>query len=46
VADKPHAIPVLEDVLRALVVSGRMLAVEALLTPGAIAEPLVHGGGG
>jgi hypothetical protein len=39
VADKPHAITVLEDGLRALLVAGRVLTPEALLTPGAIAEP-------
>jgi predicted transposase YbfD/YdcC len=45
VADKTHEIPVLEDVLRALVVEGRVITVDALLTPRAIAERIVHGGG-
>jgi hypothetical protein len=45
VADKTNEIPVLEDVLRALVVEGRVLTVDALLTQRAIAERIVHGGG-
>jgi hypothetical protein len=45
VADQPHALPVLEDVWRGLVVEGRVLPVEAWRTPRAIAARLVHGGG-
>jgi predicted transposase YbfD/YdcC len=45
VADKTNEIPVLEDVLRALVVEGRVITVDALLTQRAIAERIVHGGG-
>jgi predicted transposase YbfD/YdcC len=45
VADKTNEIPVLEDVLSALVVEGRVIPVDALLTQRAIAERLVHGGG-
>jgi predicted transposase YbfD/YdcC len=45
VADKTHEIPVLDDVLRALVIEGRVLTVDALLTQRAIAERIVHGGG-
>jgi predicted transposase YbfD/YdcC len=45
VADTTNEIPVLEDVLRALVVEGRVITVDALLTQRAIAERIVHGGG-
>jgi len=45
VADKTKEIPVLEDVLRALVVEGRVSTVDAVLTQRAIAERIVHGGG-
>ena len=45
VADKTKEIPVLEDVLRALVVEGRVITVDALLTQRTIAERIVHGGG-
>jgi predicted transposase YbfD/YdcC len=45
VADKTHEIPVLEDVLCALVVEGRVITVEALLTQRAIAARIMHGGG-
>src|SRR5262245_47277624 len=45
VADNTHAIPVLADGLRALVVEGRVITVEALLTQRAIAERIVPGGG-
>jgi hypothetical protein len=45
VADKTQAIPVLEDGLRALCVEGRVSTVDALLTPRAIADRLVHDGG-
>jgi hypothetical protein len=45
VADQTHAIPVVEDVLRRLVIEGRVVTVEALLTHRAIADRIVHGGG-
>jgi hypothetical protein len=45
VADATTALPVLEDVRRARVVAGRVITVEAWLTPRAIAERLGHGGG-
>ena len=45
VADKTHEIPVLEDVLRGLLLEGRVITVDALLTPRAIAQRLVEGGG-
>jgi predicted transposase YbfD/YdcC len=45
VADKTNEIPVLEDVLRELVVEGRVITVDALLTQRAVAERMVHGGG-
>lgn len=45
VADKTTEIPGLEDVRRALVVEGRVITVDALLTQRAIAERIVHGGG-
>jgi DDE_Tnp_1-associated len=45
VAVKTKEIPLLEDVLRALVVEGRVSTVDALLPQRAIAERIVHGGG-
>ena len=45
VADKTNEIPVMEDVLRGLVVEGRVLTVDALLTQRAVAERIVQGGG-
>ena len=45
VADKTNEIPVLEDVLRELVVEGRVMTVDAVLTQRAVAERIVHGGG-
>jgi predicted transposase YbfD/YdcC len=45
VADKTTEIPVLEDVLRQVVLAGRVITVEALLTPRAIAQHIVAGGG-
>jgi predicted transposase YbfD/YdcC len=45
VADKTNEIPVLEDVLHGLVVEGRVITVDALLTQRAVAERIVHGGG-
>jgi predicted transposase YbfD/YdcC len=45
VADKTNEIPVLEDVLRGLVVEGWVITVDALLTQRAIAERIVQGGG-
>lgn len=45
VADKTHEIPVLEDVLRQLVLEGRVITVDALLTQRAIAQHIVAGGG-
>jgi predicted transposase YbfD/YdcC len=45
VADKTHEVPVLEDVLRAVVIEGRVITVDAVLTQRAIAERIVHGGG-
>jgi predicted transposase YbfD/YdcC len=45
VADQTTEIPVLEDVLRGLVVEGRVITVDALLTQRAIADRIVHGGG-
>jgi predicted transposase YbfD/YdcC len=45
VADKTNEIPVLEDVLQRLVVEGRVITVDALLTQRAIAQRLVEGGG-
>ena len=44
-ADKTNEIPVLEDVLRELVVEGRVMTVDAVLTQRAVAERIVHGGG-
>jgi predicted transposase YbfD/YdcC len=45
VADKTNEIPVLEDVLQRLVVEGRVITVDALLTQRAIAQRIVEGGG-
>lgn len=45
VADKTNEIPVLEDVLQELVVAGRVITVDALLTQRAIAPRIVQGGG-
>lgn len=45
VADKTNEIPVLEDVLHGLVVEGRVITVDALLTQRAIAQRIVQGGG-
>jgi predicted transposase YbfD/YdcC len=45
VADNTNEIPVLEDVLRELVVEGRVITVDALLTQRAIAHRMVQGGG-
>jgi predicted transposase YbfD/YdcC len=45
VADKTNAIPVLEDVLHQVVLEGRVITVDALLTQRAIAPRIVAGGG-
>ena len=45
VADKTNAIPVMEDVLRGLLLDERVITVDALLTQRAIAPKLVEGGG-
>jgi predicted transposase YbfD/YdcC len=45
VADKTNEIPVMEDVLRGLLLEGRVITVDALLTQRAIAQTLVEGGG-
>jgi predicted transposase YbfD/YdcC len=45
VADKTNEIPVLEDVLRQLVLEGRVITVDALLTQRAIAQHIVEGSG-
>jgi predicted transposase YbfD/YdcC len=45
VADKTNEIPVLEDVLQGLVVEGRVITVDALLTQRTIAQRIVAGGG-
>jgi predicted transposase YbfD/YdcC len=45
VADKTNEIPVMEDVLRQLVLEGRVITVDALLTQRAIAHHIVQGGG-
>lgn len=45
VADKTNEIPVLEEVLGGLVVAGRVITVDALLTQRAIAQRIVEGGG-
>jgi predicted transposase YbfD/YdcC len=45
VADKTNEIPVMEAVLRGLLLEGRVITVDALLTQRAIAPSLVEGGG-
>ena len=45
VAEKTNEIPVLEDVLRQVVLEGRVITVDALLTQRAIAHHIVEGGG-
>jgi predicted transposase YbfD/YdcC len=45
VAGKTTEIPILEDVLRGLLLEGRVITVDALLTQRAIAQQLVEGGG-
>jgi predicted transposase YbfD/YdcC len=45
VTDKTKEIPVLEDVLRGLLLEGRVITVDALLTQRAIAHQVVEGGG-
>jgi predicted transposase YbfD/YdcC len=45
VAAKTNEIPVLEDVLSQLVVAGRVITVDALLTQRALAPQIVEGGG-
>ena len=45
VAHKTKEIPVLEEVLRGLIVAGRVITVDALLTQRAIAQRIVAGGG-
>jgi DDE_Tnp_1-associated len=45
VADKTNEFLVLEDVLRGLLLEGRVITVDALLTQRAIAQRLVEGGG-
>jgi predicted transposase YbfD/YdcC len=45
VADQTNEIPVLEDVLRGLLLEGRVITVDALLTQRTIAQRLVDGGG-
>jgi hypothetical protein len=45
VADKTKEMPALEDVWRQVVVEGRVITVDAWLTPRAIAQHLVAGGG-
>jgi predicted transposase YbfD/YdcC len=45
VADKTKASPVRPEVLRALVVEGRVITVDAVLTPRAIAQSIVAGDG-
>jgi predicted transposase YbfD/YdcC len=45
VADKTNEIPVLEEALRGLVVEGRVMTVDALLTQRTVAEHLVPDGG-
>ena len=45
VADKTNEIPVLEDVLRGLLLEGRVITVDALLTQRAIAHQVVEAGG-
>jgi predicted transposase YbfD/YdcC len=45
VADKTNEIPVMQEVLRELVVAGRVVTVDALLTQRAIAQSIVEGDG-
>ena len=45
VVDQTNAIPVLEDVLRQLVLEGRVITVDAWLTQRAIAQHIVEGSG-
>jgi predicted transposase YbfD/YdcC len=45
VADKTNEIPILEEVLHALVLEGRVLTVDALLTQRTIAHRIVESGG-
>jgi predicted transposase YbfD/YdcC len=45
VADKTNEMPVLEEVLRGLLLEGRVITVDAWLTQRAIADRLVEGGG-
>jgi hypothetical protein len=45
VADKTHEIPVMEAVWRGLLLEGRVITVDAWLSPRAIAHPVVEGGG-
>jgi predicted transposase YbfD/YdcC len=45
VADKTNEIPILEDVLHQLVLEGRVITVDALLTQRAIAQRIMAGGG-
>jgi predicted transposase YbfD/YdcC len=45
VADKTNEIPVMEEVLHGLLLEGRVITVDALLTQRAIAQTLVEGGG-
>jgi predicted transposase YbfD/YdcC len=45
VADKTNEIPVLEDVLRSLLLAGRVITVDAWLTQRTIAQRVVEGGG-
>lgn len=45
VADKTNEIPVLEEVLHHVVLEGRVITVDALLTQRAIAQHIVQGGG-
>jgi predicted transposase YbfD/YdcC len=45
VADKTNEIPVMEEILRGLVLEGRVITVDALLTQRRIAQHLVAGGG-
>jgi predicted transposase YbfD/YdcC len=45
VADKTNEIPVMQEVLQELVVAGRVITVDALLTQRAIAQSIVEGDG-
>jgi hypothetical protein len=45
VADKTNEMPVLEAVAQGLIVEGRVITVDALLTQRAIAERILQGGG-